>query len=58
MHIPFWVVVKVESGIPVCVEAYAEAESAHLREHWLRERMNPENDESEVFQITHVSGAH
>jgi len=57
-HIPFWIVVKVESGIPVCVEAYADAQMACVREQWLRQRMNPEDDETEVFEITRLRSSH
>jgi len=46
-----WVVVKVESGIPVTVEAYRDRLSAEAREQSLRECMNPENDETGVFEI-------
>jgi hypothetical protein len=56
VHVPFWIVVKVESGIPACVEAYADARSACLREQRLRQRMNAENDETGVFRIARVRG--
>jgi hypothetical protein len=46
-----WVVVKVESGIPVMVEAYGNKESAKMREQSLRKYMHPENDETGVFEI-------
>ena len=45
-----WVVAKVESGIPVTVEAYRDRESAEMREQSLRECMHPENDETGVFE--------
>lgn len=48
---PIWVVVSVESGIPVTVEAYHKREFAEKREQLLREDMNPDNDESGVFQV-------
>jgi len=44
-----WVVVKVESGIPVGVEAYGDARSALAREREWRKGMNPDNDETGVF---------
>jgi len=46
-----WVVVKVESGIPVMVEAYWDRQSAEMREQSLRKYMHPENDETGVFGI-------
>jgi len=46
-----WVVVKVESGIPVMVEAYRDKQSAEVRERSLRKCMHPENDETGVFEI-------
>ena len=46
-----WIVVKVESGIPVTVEAYRDRRSAEMREQAWRERMNPDNDESGVFEV-------
>lgn len=54
---PLWVVVKVESGIPVTVEAYRDKQSAEMREQFLRTYMHPENDETGVFeiQIEHVT---
>lgn len=46
-----WIVVEVESGIPVLTEAYLDAESAVQREQTLRKEMHPENDETGVFEI-------
>jgi hypothetical protein len=46
-----WVVVKVESGIPVMVEVYRDKQSAEMREQSLRKCMHPENDETDVFEI-------
>lgn len=46
-----WVVVKVESGIPVVVEAYRDRQSAEMREQPLRKDMHPENDETGVFEV-------
>ena len=48
---PLWIVVKIESGIPVTVEAYRDRRSAEMREQAWRERMNPDNDESGVFEV-------
>jgi len=45
-----WIVVKVESGIPVLVEAYRDWQSAERRAQLLRTDMNPENDETGVFE--------
>ena len=45
-----WVVVKVESGIPVSAEAYCSESHAVLREQALRKNMHPENDEVGVFE--------
>ena len=46
-----WAVVKVESGIPVTVEAYRDRQSAKTREQSLRKEMHSENDETGVFEI-------
>jgi len=46
-----WVVVKVESGIPVTVEAYRDRQYAEMRERRLRKCMHPENDETGIFEI-------
>jgi len=46
-----WVVVKVESGIPVLVEVHQDEQSAEMREQSLRKYMRPENDETGVFEI-------
>jgi len=46
-----WVVVLVESGIPVLVEAYHGKVSAEQREESLREDMNEDYDETGVFEI-------
>jgi len=46
-----WIVVKVESGIPVTVEAYRDRRSAEMREQAWRERMNSDNDETGVFEV-------
>ena len=46
-----WVVIKVESGIPVMAEAYGDKKSAKIREQYLRKHMQPENDETGIFEI-------
>lgn len=46
-----WIVVKVESGIPVSVEAYRNRQSAKKRESLFRRHMHPENDETGVFEV-------
>jgi hypothetical protein len=46
-----WIVVKVDSGIPVMVEAYPDEQSAKTRERSLRRDMHPENDETGVFEV-------
>jgi hypothetical protein len=46
-----WVVVEVQSGIPVIAEAYRDRHSAEIREQSLRKHMHPENDETGLFEI-------
>ena len=46
-----WAVVKVESGIPVMIEAYRNEQTAMTREQCLRAHMHPENDETGVFEV-------
>ena len=53
-----WVVVEVQSGIPVTAEGFLAWEPAEQREKYLRERMNPENDEIGVFEIPIPDPAH
>jgi len=48
---PLWIVVKVESGIPVTVEAYRDRRSAEMQEQAWRERMNSDNNETGVFEV-------
>jgi len=45
-----WVVVKVESGIPVVVETFSRLEDAERQEDEWRMRMNPDNDETGIFE--------
>lgn len=44
-----WVVVKVESGIPVFAQAFSDETDAERLENRLRAKMNPENDEVGIF---------
>jgi len=44
-----WIVVKVESGIPVFAEVSNDETVARRREDQLRKEMNPDNDEVGVF---------
>jgi hypothetical protein len=54
-----WIVVKVESGIPVVAEAYEDEEKALSRERMLREEdFNPDDDETGVFPTHVVMGQH
>lgn len=46
-----WVVVMVQSGIPVQVEAYRDRQHAETRERLWRERMRPDNDEVGIFEV-------
>lgn len=46
-----WIVVKVESGIPVEVEVFPDRESAEARDKILHEQMHPENDEIGIFEV-------
>lgn len=45
-----WIVVKVQSGIPVLAEAYQNQRTAMLREKVLRADMHLESDETGVFE--------
>lgn len=46
-----WVVVKVESGIPVTVEVYRDKQLAEMRERSLRTCMRPDDDEIGLFEL-------
>ncbi len=46
-----WVVVLVQSGIPVAAEIYRDEQSAKMRESFLRKSMHPESDETGVFEV-------
>jgi len=50
-----WILVYVQSGIPVIVEAYLRKEDAEKRERYYRKDINPDNDETGIFQITIVT---
>lgn len=46
-----FILVQVESGIPVGVEIFHEIEMAKSREIALRREMNPDNDEAAIFEV-------
>lgn len=46
-----WVVVLVESGVPTLVEAYRNEDTARARKEILREDINPDYDEADVFEV-------
>ena len=46
-----WVVVLVQSGIPVVAEVYRDEETARKREEFLREDIRPDYDETGVFEV-------
>ena len=46
-----WIVVSVESGVPVLVEAYYDAKKAKSRRRSLRRKINPDYDEVSVFEV-------
>jgi len=46
-----WVVVAVESGVPVAVHAYRDRRVASSAEGLLRRRMRPDNDETGLFRM-------
>jgi hypothetical protein len=50
-HERVWIVVLVESGIPVMVEAFADRQGAERKQLTLRANMNLEDDETGIFQI-------
>ena len=47
-----WVLVKVESGIPVEVKIYQNEKMAVKQELCLRKHMHPENDETAIFAVS------
>ena len=46
-----WVVVLVESGVPALVEAYSNEREAVLRKRFLRQDINLDYDEVNLFEI-------
>ncbi len=46
-----WVVVKVESGIPMSVQVYSDKQKAEAREAELRVGMDPDCDETGLFYV-------
>ncbi len=54
---PLWIVVLVERGIPVSVEAFCDEEAALRREALLWTEANPEDDEVAVFEVLRVRRA-
>jgi hypothetical protein len=48
---PVWVLVKVQSGVPVKVEAFRNLRSARAHEDSWRRQMRPDYDESGIFKV-------
>jgi hypothetical protein len=46
-----WIVVKVENGVPVMLDAYEDRRSANRRENFLIRHNRPEIDEVRVLRI-------
>jgi hypothetical protein len=46
-----WVVVKVQSGIPVGVEVFQNQKEAEITQKNWRSKMHPENDETGLFEV-------
>ncbi len=46
-----WVVVEVQSGIPVRIKAFSGYDEAEKYSESLRFHLNPDNDETGVFEI-------
>ena len=46
-----WVVVKIERGVPVMIDAYRDKRSANRRANFLRLHMRAEADRVELFAI-------
>ncbi len=46
-----WVVLKIEHGVPVMIDAYRDKRSAKRREEFLRQHMRPELDQVGLFQV-------
>ena len=49
---PIWVVVEVESGVPVLAEVFQEKDLAERRQQELRSEMREDYDEVGLFQTT------
>ena len=47
-----WIVVEVNSGIPVCAELFKHESTARQRERELRHAINPEKDEVGIFEAS------
>ena len=50
-HNAVWIVVEVQSGVPVAVKAFSAYESADEYSVSLRESINLDNDEIGIFQV-------
>ena len=48
---PTWIVVEVNSGIPVEVQAFSNQETAIKYLESLRENLNLDNDEAGIFEV-------
>ncbi len=46
-----WVVLKIERGVPVMIDAYRDKRSAKRREEFLRQHMRRETDQVALFPI-------
>ncbi len=46
-----WVVLKIEHGVPVMIDAYRDKRSAKRRQEFLRQHMRPEMDQVALFPI-------
>ncbi len=46
-----WVVVKIERGVPVMMDAYRDKRSANRRDRFLRQHMHAEMDEVRLFEL-------
>jgi hypothetical protein len=46
-----WVIVSIESGVPVLVEAYRDEKIAKLRRRLLRRKINPDYDVVGAFVV-------
>jgi hypothetical protein len=47
-----WIVVDVQSGVPVQAEAFAERNAAKRRQQKLRRQMRQDYDEIGLFEVT------